>query len=81
MFCVVVCLCLGVLSRTELTEVLQEFISPHMGCDDLPQPWTHMTSSQVLHHTNTHNHSEMMSLFGFSENRINHKRNLNRETL
>ncbi|XP_057184301.1 sperm flagellar protein 2 isoform X3 [Triplophysa rosa] len=38
----------GVLSGTELTEVLQEFISPHMGCDDLPQPWTHVTSSQVV---------------------------------
>ncbi|XP_056603378.1 sperm flagellar protein 2 [Triplophysa dalaica] len=38
----------GVLSGTELTEVLQEFISPHRGCDDLPQPWTHMTSSQVV---------------------------------
>ncbi|KAA0717472.1 Sperm flagellar protein 2 [Triplophysa tibetana] len=38
----------GVLSGTELTEVLQEFISPHIGCDDLPQPWTHMTTSQVV---------------------------------
>nr|XP_055053992.1 sperm flagellar protein 2 [Misgurnus anguillicaudatus] len=38
----------GLLSGNELTEVLQELRSPHMGSDVLPEPWMHMTSSQVV---------------------------------
>ncbi|XP_067295685.1 sperm flagellar protein 2 isoform X2 [Pseudorasbora parva] len=37
----------GLLSFNELTEVLHALTSPHMGRDVLPQPWMHITRSQV----------------------------------
>ncbi|XP_048042582.1 sperm flagellar protein 2-like [Megalobrama amblycephala] len=37
----------GLLCSNELTEVLHELTSPHMGSDVLPEPWMHITPSQV----------------------------------
>ncbi|KAK2910926.1 hypothetical protein Q8A67_003059 [Cirrhinus molitorella] len=37
----------GLMCSNELTEVLHELASPHMGSDTLPEPWMHITSSQV----------------------------------
>ncbi|KAK7163991.1 hypothetical protein R3I94_002650 [Phoxinus phoxinus] len=37
----------GLLCSNELTEVLHELTSPYMGSDVLPEPWMHITPSQV----------------------------------
>uniref|UniRef100_A0A673I6L8 Sperm flagellar protein 2-like n=1 Tax=Sinocyclocheilus rhinocerous TaxID=307959 RepID=A0A673I6L8_9TELE len=37
----------GLMCSNELTEVLHELTSPHMGSDVLPDPWMHITPSQV----------------------------------
>ncbi|XP_077097866.1 sperm flagellar protein 2 isoform X4 [Siphateles boraxobius] len=37
----------GLLCSNELTEVLHELSSPHVGSDVLPEPWMHITPSQV----------------------------------
>ncbi|KAG1928841.1 sperm flagellar protein [Pimephales promelas] len=37
----------GLLCSNELTEILHELSSPHMGSDVLPEPWMHITPSQV----------------------------------
>ncbi|KAG1943998.1 sperm flagellar protein [Pimephales promelas] len=37
----------GLLCSNELTEILHELTSPHMGSDVLPEPWMHITPSQV----------------------------------
>uniref|UniRef100_A0A8C1KJR9 Sperm flagellar 2 n=1 Tax=Cyprinus carpio TaxID=7962 RepID=A0A8C1KJR9_CYPCA len=36
----------GLMCSNELTEVLHELTSPHMGSDVLPEPWMHITPSQ-----------------------------------
>uniref|UniRef100_A0A8C2GTC2 Sperm flagellar 2 n=1 Tax=Cyprinus carpio TaxID=7962 RepID=A0A8C2GTC2_CYPCA len=37
----------GLMCSNELTEVLHELTSPHMGSNVLPEPWMHITPSQV----------------------------------
>ncbi|RXN37637.1 sperm flagellar 2 [Labeo rohita] len=37
----------GLMCSNELTEVLHELTSSHMGSDVLPEPWMHITPSQV----------------------------------
>lgn len=44
-------MCSGLMCSNELTEVLHELTSPHMGSNVLPEPWMHITPSQVHLHS------------------------------